>query len=129
MKNVIQHMSGLFSAIRDDLDGCFKPGDESFAEYAFNRAGQGLDAANAALNPETVPFNRFQQVAFENYSDLLPASGPEEVPDCGDTLFQFLMIELSTNEDCDSASEAVKRLDNAIRDLLNVRTAMAQLGD
>lgn len=129
MKTVIAHLSGLFSAIRDDLEGTFTPGDESFAQSAFDRAEQGLAASRAALSPEPEPFNRFQQTAFDNYSDLLPCSGPEDVPGCGDTLFQFLMVELSTKEDCDSASEAVKRLDTAINDLLKVRGALVQLGN
>jgi hypothetical protein len=45
----------------------------------------------------------------------------EELADCGDTLFEFLMIELSDQEDCEDQEEAVRRmvqardqLDNAI---------------
>ncbi len=37
--------------------------------------------------------------------------------DCGDSLFRFLMIELSTEEDCDSAEEAINRLENAREDI------------
>lgn len=37
--------------------------------------------------------------------------------ECGDTLFKFLMIETACAEDCDSATEAVSRLERAIEDI------------
>lgn len=36
---------------------------------------------------------------------------------CGDTLFSFLMIELSSQEDCDGPDEAVSRLERARDDI------------
>lgn len=46
------------------------------------------------------------------------------VEDCGDTLFRFLMTELSDSEDCEDAETALQRLeaarddiDQAIRDV------------
>jgi hypothetical protein len=41
----------------------------------------------------------------------------EQLDQCGDTLFEFLMIELSDAEDCDSLEEAVRRLESARRQL------------
>jgi hypothetical protein len=37
---------------------------------------------------------------------------------CGDTLFEFLMIELSDTEDCESLEEAIRRVRSA-RDQLD----------
>ncbi len=37
----------------------------------------------------------------------------EELADCGDTLFEFLMIELSDQEDCEDQEEAVRRMAQA----------------
>lgn len=48
----------------------------------------------------------------------------EEAKDCGDTLFQFLMIELSTSEGCDTAEEARQRISNALFDLGIVEAAL-----
>lgn len=39
----------------------------------------------------------------------------------GDTLLQFVLIELSDTEDCDSQEEAVNRIDRALSDLEKLR--------
>lgn len=46
----------------------------------------------------------------------------EELAGCGDTLFEFLMIELADQEDCDSQEEAVRRMERA-RDQLDAAIA------
>lgn len=42
----------------------------------------------------------------------------------GDTLFNFLMLELAESEDCDSLDVAKERLDNAIAQLREARAAL-----
>ncbi len=37
----------------------------------------------------------------------------DDLAGCGDTLFEFLMIELADSEDCDSQEEAVRRVTQA----------------
>jgi hypothetical protein len=44
---------------------------------------------------------------------------------CGDTLFIFLMLELSDAEDCDSSDEAIRRLESARRQLDDAIDAVA----
>lgn len=68
------------------------------------------------------PFNQFQLAVISSYENgefeylTLPAS-PGKSRDClynlGDTLLQFLLIELSDKEDCDTAEEAARRVEKA----------------
>jgi len=51
----------------------------------------------------------------------------DELNDCGDTLFIFLMKELSSAEDCDSAYEATQRLENARYQLDDAMDAVSPL--
>lgn len=48
---------------------------------------------------------------------------------CGDALFQFLMIELSTKEGCDTWDDAAARMDFALRDLLDVVDVVHRRGE
>jgi hypothetical protein len=41
----------------------------------------------------------------------------QALEDCGDTLFHFLMVELSSAEDCHSPEEAMARLERARADI------------
>jgi hypothetical protein len=41
----------------------------------------------------------------------------DDLSQCGDTLFIFLMLELSDAEDCDSSEEAIRRVESACRQL------------
>jgi hypothetical protein len=41
----------------------------------------------------------------------------EQLDDVGDTLFTFLMTELSDAEDCEDAETALQRLENARSDI------------
>lgn len=74
-----------------------------------------------AAKPE---FDQYQQVVVESYNggDHC-AHSPADIHDCGDTLLTFLLVELSGREDCDSFDCALNRLDSAIRQLTEVRSA------
>ena len=41
----------------------------------------------------------------------------EDLDRCGDTLFQFLMIELADGEDCGTLEEAIRRCESARQQL------------
>ena len=43
----------------------------------------------------------------------------EELAACGDTLFEFLIVELGDQEDCDSLEEAIRRVGRAREQLDN----------
>lgn len=49
----------------------------------------------------------------------------EELANCGDTLFEFLMIELSDQEDCEDQEEAIRRMGQA-RDQLDAAIAVLE---
>lgn len=49
----------------------------------------------------------------------------EELAACGDTLFEFLIVELGGLEDCDSVPEAVRRVARA-RDQLDAAIAVLE---
>ncbi|MGH6797139.1 MAG: hypothetical protein ACRECP_01870 [Methylocella sp.] len=50
-----------------------------------------------------------------------------DLDQCGDTLFVFLMLELSDTEDCDSPEEAIRRIEIARRQLGDVIDALEVL--
>lgn len=47
----------------------------------------------------------------------------------GDTLFNFVMIELDMNEGCETLEDAKRRIDVSIEDLQRVRAALDELED
>ena len=49
---------------------------------------------------------------------------PERLPNLGDTLFAFIMLELAESEDC-SLETAIKRMETAERQLRQVITGLA----
>ena len=49
------------------------------------------------------------------------------LPTCGDGLFRFLMIELSSGEDCDSIESAIRRCQAAEEQIAEVRAALEKL--
>lgn len=82
--------------------------------------------------------NKFQAAAAQAYGhgDYAYLSDPNYAVDLavaiatnefGDTLFNFVMIELSTIEDCADLETAKTRINHAIRDLQNVRVALDEL--
>lgn len=69
-------------------------------------------------------FDPFQKLVLETYNAGDHAvHQPSDIEDCGDTLLSFLLVELSDNEGCDSFETAVNRLDTAIRQMEEVRSA------
>lgn len=47
-----------------------------------------------------------------------------EIENCGDGLLRFLMVELSSSEDCKTLQDAQQRIEAAIRDLQSVSDAI-----
>lgn len=66
--------------------------------------------------------NEFQKTVAHVYGggDFAHITSMNEVNDCGDTLFKFLMIELSNEEDCEDRDTAIRRVWSAIYDLQQV---------
>lgn len=70
-------------------------------------------------------FGRFQAVAASAYDQGEHlCSTPDDISGCGDSLLTFIMKELAESEGCDSAEEAILRLNVAIRQIEQVRNAM-----
>lgn len=80
--------------------------------------------------PPDTPLNPFQQVAAETYGDGDYSyidhytDWRTAIDDCEDTLFTFVMIELSSKEGCMDFDEAINRLHSAQDDLAEVITAL-----
>lgn len=64
------------------------------------------------------------QYLLDSKSD---AEFKRSLQDCGDTLFKFLMIELSPHEDCEDAQDAIRRVSIAIDQLYTVKLALADV--
>ena len=68
--------------------------------------------------------NDWQKAVAQTYGDRDYAHfdvdgviSDDDLDQCGDTLFVFLMLELSDAEDCDSTDEAIRRMESARRQL------------
>ncbi|MDF0491509.1 hypothetical protein PX554_25660 [Sphingomonas sp. H39-1-10] len=74
--------------------------------------------------------NPFQRACADSYGggDFAHVKNLEQAREAGDTLFTFLMIELASSEGCDSAEEAVRRLDMAAADIQGVAEAVQRGG-
>lgn len=59
--------------------------------------------------------------------DVDGAISDDDLDQCGDTLFVFLMLELSDAEDCDSSEEAIRRMESARRQLDDAIDALEAL--
>ncbi|MFC1336168.1 MAG: hypothetical protein G8D89_16320 [gamma proteobacterium symbiont of Clathrolucina costata] len=70
--------------------------------------------------------NQFQKVVKTSYGegDFSYIESVDETVGCGDSLFHFLMVELSTSEGCDSLDEAIRRLERAKVDMETCINAM-----
>lgn len=66
-----------------------------------------------------MPLNKPQQIAVETYigGEFGHVSTVEEAGNVGDTLFLFIMRDLSDEEDCESIDEAIQRLQRAQADI------------
>ena len=78
--------------------------------------------------------NVFQKAVLEDYSngdyaDMGDDGVIENVHDLGDTLLTFLMIELSSGEDCTTVEDANLRLNTARDDLDVALLAMQKLAE
>lgn len=75
--------------------------------------------------------NPFQRACADVYGggDFAHVPDIEQAREAGDTLFTFLMIELASTEGCDSAEEAVRRLEMAVVDILGIARAIQPGGD
>lgn len=74
--------------------------------------------------------NPFQRACANVYGggDFAHVSSVDDARATGDTLFLFLMVELSSNEGCTDGEEAGRRLEMAIADIQGVAEAV-QRGD
>lgn len=75
---------------------------------------------------EKLPIAPWQDAARKAYGDgdYADMSTRDNLEACGDTLFKFVMIELSRREDCNSFAEAQGRIRRAIQDLEEVSDAI-----
>ncbi|AOH87124.1 hypothetical protein AWL63_23400 (plasmid) [Sphingomonas panacis] len=73
------------------------------------------------------PFQRACATTFAE-GDFAHVESLDDAREAGDTLFTFLMIELSSSEGCDSADEAARRLDMAIDQIQGVAEAVQYAG-
>lgn len=75
--------------------------------------------------------NAFQRICTQHYGDgdFAHIETVDEAREAGDTLFTFLMIELSSSEDCDSRDEAERRVNMAIDNLRHVLDALNRSAD
>jgi hypothetical protein len=78
-----------------------------------------------------VVFNPFQRLcsavyADGDFSDVSTIAGAKEV---GDSLFAYLMRELSDTEDCESPSDAMNRIKATLRDVQSVLDAIESVED
>ncbi len=82
-----------------------------------------------------IHMNSYQTVVARTYgladfSDFPErATWREDLDDCGDGLFRFLMVELADAEDCTSKAEALQRLNNAAREIAAAIKDMDALPD
>lgn len=67
-------------------------------------------------------FNQFQRTAVEAYP-----SGSEILEVGGDSLFTFVITELSDKEDCEDLDDAIERMTVAMSDIEKVRDALVEL--
>lgn len=66
--------------------------------------------------------NAFQRKVLDTYAngELSHITTKQELDECGDGLLRFLLVELSSGEDCGDAETACQRVETAISDLSNV---------
>ncbi|HEX7855003.1 MAG TPA: hypothetical protein VF503_15040 [Sphingobium sp.] len=70
--------------------------------------------------------NPIQRICADTYAegDFAHVETLDDAREAGDTLFTFLMIELSSPEGCDSDEEAARRLEMAIDQIRGVADAV-----
>lgn len=67
-------------------------------------------------------FNSYQTITAKHYGggDFDYVTSMDEVAECSDTLFLFLMRELAESEGCDSWEEVIRRMNMAVSDINHV---------
>lgn len=71
-------------------------------------------------------FNESQKVMVAAYGGGdYKGFSPDNVHEVADGLFKFLVAELSTSEDCEDMTEALKRVDRATKELQNIADELA----
>ena len=74
--------------------------------------------------------NRFQVCVTSAYAEgaYAPLANSEtwrkDIDELGDGLFRYLILELSTEENCETWTEAIKRVEHAIHELEQVSAAL-----
>ena len=81
-------------------------------------------AAASAYDPHgTLPdFAAREYASYQEFRDVVRE-------EAGDTLFAFLMIELSDAEDCEGPDDALRRVRSAVDQLEDVADALETLAD
>jgi len=70
-------------------------------------------------------FNRAQRIVADVYAGgEFRHVQPDEIHDVGDTLFTFLMVELSDDEGCEDVEEAARRVRVAIDQLVEIEEVL-----
>ena len=74
--------------------------------------------------------NRFQVCVTSAYAEgaYAPLANSEtwrkDIDELGDGFFRYLILELSTGENCETWTEAIKRVEHAIHELEQVSAAL-----
>lgn len=73
--------------------------------------------------------NAYQRAVKATYAngEFAHVKSIDDAHDVGDTLFAFLMVELSDREGCDSVEDAAQRLESAIKQLSEAHEAIDAL--
>lgn len=117
--NVIRVQETL--AVVRELGTAIEEGDpQNIADIWLRLKPPAGNACSSNLHADK-EFDQYQQVVRAAYNDGEHAvQSKEDVPDCGDGLLKFLLVEISEAEDCDSYACAIKRLESAIRQLTSL---------
>lgn len=73
--------------------------------------------------------NIFQRIAADTYGDgdFSYIANSAQAQNIGDSLFTFIINELSTDEGCEDRETALARLDTAIRDIQKIQNRVENL--
>lgn len=76
-------------------------------------------------------FNAYQRTALNAYQDgeARHINNLEDAEAYGDTLLLFILLDLSTAEDCETIADARSRMESAINDLEMVLDALEGIPD
>ena len=71
-------------------------------------------------------FNEFQRAALDTHEgpNTSVIETPADLDCCGDPLLRFLVDDMATSECCDSWDEALRRVDEAMSRVSEIRAAI-----